>query len=495
MSKLHPLLQPLAPTADDPFDAIKAAHLLNRAGFGGTPEEIEHVMALGPIKAVDELLDFPEAGADEQSQTDVPDLSSIDGYPKSFRDLRQMYVGKSAEERKQLQQKFQMANREAMLATIGWWLKRMTFGPHPLQEKLTLFWHGHFTTSAKEEKAASPMWNQNELLRRFAAGNFRDYVRQVSRDPAMLDYLNNSQNRKAKPNENYARELMELFTLGIGNYSETDIKESARAFTGWAHDGDDFVFRKFDHDEGQKTFMGRKGNFGGDEVIDIILMNPACAPYIGQKLWTFFAYEDPEPLLVQGLGNIFRESKFELRPLIRTMLQSRAFYSERAIATQIKSPVQLVCGTVRLLGLKSPDPRFVFGALQQMGQVPLMPPNVKGWPGGRMWINTSTLFVRYNTAVMLAGGGGNIVAASGRKAGAKILKGFKPAGDAGEYDAKSATSAELTVDEWIARLIQRPIAAEKRQTLLDALGSKPDNADAVKKMIQLIVSMPEYQLC
>jgi uncharacterized protein (DUF1800 family) len=494
-TKLHPLLQPFAPSSDDPFDATKAAHLLNRAGFGGTPDEIEHVMSLGPERAVDELLDFPEAGADEQSKTDVPNLASIEGYPTTFRELRQMYVGKSPEERREIQRKFQIDNREAVLATMGWWMKRMAYGPHPLQEKLTLFWHGHFTTSAKEERAAAPMWNQNETLRRFAAGNFRQFVRAISRDPAMLDYLNNSQNRKASPNENYARELMELFTLGIGNYTEKDIKESARAFTGWAHDGEDFVFRKFDHDDGPKTFMTRKGNWDGDDVIDIILLQPACAPYIANKLFSFFAYENAEPALIDNLGKVFREAKYELRPVIRTMLTSKAFYSERAIGTQIKSPIQLVCGTVRQLGLKSPEPRFIFGALQQMGQVPLMPPNVKGWPGGRSWINTSTLFVRYNTAVMLAGGGGFIAPTGGRASGAKILKGLKGGGTAGDYDTKPASDAEHTVDEWIARLIQRPIDPEKRQTLLDALGGKPDNADAVKKMIQLIVSMPEYQLC
>ena len=143
-----------------------------------------------------------------------------------------------------LRQQLMHANREAIMATVKWWMNRMAYGPHPLQEKLTLFWHGHFTTSAKDEKVATLMWNQNELLRQMAASNFREYVRAISRDPAMLDYLNNTQNRKDHPNENYARELMELFTLGIGNYTEDDIKNSARSFTGWAHDGDDFVFRK-----------------------------------------------------------------------------------------------------------------------------------------------------------------------------------------------------------------------------------------------------------
>src|SRR5437667_36182 len=196
MSKLHALLQPYNPSSDDRFDSIKAAHLLNRAGFGGRPDEIEKVISLGPGGAVDWLMDFPDAGADEISQTDLPDLSAIEGYPKNFRELREMFGNKTQEEKKALLQQLMQANREAIVQTVAWWMKRFVNGPYPLQEKLTLFWHGHFTTSAKDERAALLMWNQNELLRRFAAGNFREFVRQVSRDPAMLDYLNNNQNHK-----------------------------------------------------------------------------------------------------------------------------------------------------------------------------------------------------------------------------------------------------------------------------------------------------------
>ena len=193
-----------------------------------------------PPRAVEELLDFPDAPAEEQSPDDVPDLSEIQGYPRSFRSSPANSAARPRPSRKLLQQKFQTANREALVTTGAWWMNRMAHGPHPLQEKLTLFWHGHFTTSAKDERSALLMWRQNELLRTYAAGNFPKFVHAISRDPAMLDYLNNTQNRKQHPNENYARELMELFTLGIGNYTEDDVKEAARAFTGWTHDGDSF---------------------------------------------------------------------------------------------------------------------------------------------------------------------------------------------------------------------------------------------------------------
>ncbi len=498
MAETHPLLEPYKPTSDDPFDAIKAAHLLNRAGFGGTEEEVEKVTKLGPQDAVDWLMDFPDLRAEEQSETDVPDLSTVAGYPKDFREINKMLAGKSDDEKKELRQKLMMANREAINATVAWWLNRMAYGPYPLQEKLTLFWHGHFVTSAKDERSATLMWKQNELLRTNALGNFRTFVKAISRDPAMLDYLNNSQNRKAHPNENYAREVMELFTLGIGNYTEDDVKQGARAFTGWAHDGDDFVFRKFDHDDGIKTFLGYTGNFNGDDVIDIIFSKPVTARFIGSKLFRYFAYEEPDDKLTEAIGSELRSNHYEIRPLVRTILTSRAFYSDDAIGSQIKSPIQLVLGTVRQLDLDMPPQRAMLGPLTQMGQVPFAPPNVRGWPGGRIWINTSTLFVRYNTAMYLAGSG---PALEPRLAGKKFATQGKrnqdvnlPAVDF-EPTPSSDDDSGAVADIWLQRLIQRPVSPDKRQVLIDALAGRPDRPDNLRKMIQLIVSMPEYQLC
>jgi hypothetical protein len=493
MANLHPLLRPYLPSSESPFDRVKAAHLLNRAGFGGTEDEIARVMELGPADAVDWLFDFPDAGIEEQSRTDLPDLSSLEGYPRDFAEVRNKQRGMTPEERMQFRHMLMRANREAVQATAAWWMKRMAYGPHPLQEKLTLFWHGHFTTSAKDERAALLIWNQNELLRRNAVGNFRGFVQQISRDPAMLDYLNNQQNRKAHPNENYARELMELFTLGIGNYTEIDIREAARAFTGWAHDGDEFVFRKFDHDTGVKKFFGRSGDFDGDDVIDIILAHPACAKYITGRFWSHFVWEDPEPALCESMGQLLREAKWEMRPVLRQIFTSQGFYSDRAIGAQIKSPVQLVVGTIRMLDLDMPPQRLIQAGLNQMGQVPLEPPNVKGWPGGRMWINTSTLFVRYNTAVMLTGGGEMPMDRGGRRSGRVRLKVDRP--DTRFTPDLTTGSPEATVDAWVAKLIQRPIDSEKRQRLVEALEGRPNDEDEVRGVVQLIVSMPEYQLC
>jgi uncharacterized protein (DUF1800 family) len=463
------MLEPYEPSPGDPFDRVKAGHLLSRAGFGGDEEQIQKVLKLGPNASVEWLLDFPNSSAEQQSSSDVPDLSAIHGLGSNFRELRRQIMSKSPEQRKELMRQIQMANREAFMATFAWWMKRMAKGPHPLQEKLALFWHGHFTTSFREERMAMLIWEQNELLRKMAAGNFGQMLHAISRDPAMLDYLNNNQNRKGHPNENYAREVMELFALGIGNYTEDDIKEGARAFTGWMHDGQQFVFNRRQHDYGVKRFLGHIGNFDGDEVLDIILKHPACPKFIASEIFAFFVYPDPEPAMVEAMGGLLRESKYELRPVIKTMLTSRAFYSQDSIGVQIKSPVQLVAGTVHMLGIVPPPPQMMFQVLSLMGQVPLMPPNVKGWPGGHAWVNASTMFMRYNAGVRLAQG--------------KIAMGGLPE----EPDA--------AVDLLIERLIQRPIEPDKRQVLLDGYKSRKNPEQAVRETVQLIVSMPEYQLC
>jgi uncharacterized protein (DUF1800 family) len=444
---------------------------------------------MGPEKAVDELLSFPDASAEEQDADDVPTLDKVAGLPRTYRDIRQMLRTKTQAQRQAFLQEFLRLNRDALIATADWWMKRMAGGKYPLQEKLTLFWHGHFATSAKDERSAILMWQQNELLRKHAAGNFRSFVKLISRDAAMLDYLNNTQNHKKKPNENYARELMELFTLGIGNYTEQDVKEAARAFTGWTHDGGQFEIREWDHDTGTKVFLGRRGQFDGDDIVDIIMSRAECGRFIGAKLFAYFAYEPVEDDLRNSLGSVLRE-KYDLRALLRVILTSKAFYSPRAMGTQVKSPIQLCVGTCRLLEQEVPDARALYGPLNQMGQVPFMPPSVKGWPSGRQWINTSTLFVRYNTCLWLAGGENRI--SSGNRL-LDLRNRFRRAGT--KIEVKPGAPAEEVVDGWVARLIQRPIEEEKRQELIDTLGRRPDDPERLKRMVQLIVTMPEYQLC
>ena len=286
---------------------------------------------------------------------------------------------------------------------------------------------------------------------------------------------------------------MELFTLGIGNYTETDIKQAARAFTGWGHDGADFVYRVNQHDDGTKTFFGRSGNFDGDNIISLILQNPACPKFIAGELFKNFAYEDIDAPLAAALGEVLYSNHYEMRPLLRTILTSRAFYSPQSVGVLIKSPVQLVVGTIRMLGLQMPPAQALESALNQMGQLPLMPPNVRGWPGGRMWINTSTLFIRYNTGVWLAGGEVPALSRLDRKGDARGALSDRIAKST-DFDPDASGDPSAIVDAWVNRLIQRPIDADKKAVLVNVLADGV-NTDSVRKVVQLIVSMPEYQLC
>jgi len=286
----------------------------------------------------------------------------------------------------------------------------------------------------------------------------------------MLKYLNNDRNVERSPNENYARELMELFTLGEGNYTEDDIKEVARAFTGWTHDGERFVFRAEQHDDGQKVIFGMTGNFGGDEVVSILARHPACAPYIAGKLYQYFVGDAPSPDVAASLGRVLANARYELRPLLRTILKSRAFFDASVIGSKIKSPVQLLVGLFRAFDVQIPRAIQVNRQLEKLGQVPFAPPNVKGWPGqfdGRRWINTATLLARQNVGVDLA-----------RQAR------IRP----------TASDPAEVVDHWLAKLLPRPIDDVKRRRLIAAAGS-PTTAATTTDAVQLIVSMPEYQLC
>ena len=278
-----------------------------------------------------------------------------------------------------------------------WWGGRMLTSRRPLEEKLTLFWHGHFATGAGKVRDARMMHRQNEMLRANAAGNFRDLLLGILTDPAMLVYLDNGENRKDHPNENFGRELLELFTMGVGNYTERDIREAARAFTGWTNDALEFRFDADNHDFGAKTFLGRTGPFDGEDIIDIILETPVTAEFIAGKLYRFLVREELDPATRRELGDTFRGTGYELRPLLRRIFLSRDFYSRASVATQVKSPVQLVVSTYRKLGLTELPTIPDFNRLTAgLGQTLFNPPNVAGWAGGRTWITPALLLQRGN---------------------------------------------------------------------------------------------------
>lgn len=375
-----------------PWDERLAAHLLRRAGFGGSPETIRKYASMRPHDAVAGLLDLPDPSS-------IPQPGALFDPREQILALR----GSDSTARRQALQELRKEMRASILELQLWWLNRMLGTTAPLQEKMTLFLHGHFTTAAIQKGVWPPyVWQQNQLFRTSALGNLRKLTLAVSQDPAMLLYLDNASSNKAHPNENYARELMELFTLGHGNYSEEDIRQSARAFTGWTINrrAGQFAFNERIHDDGTKTFLGRSGNFDGSDIVDIIYEQPACSKFWAQKLLNFFVYNDPEPPVVNALANVIESKNFELEPVLSTLLQSNLFFSPRAYRALVKAPVEFVVGTYHAFGLETIEAPAL-RALAQMGQILFYPPNVAGWPGGTNWITSQTLIARENFVAAL----------------------------------------------------------------------------------------------
>jgi hypothetical protein len=359
--------QPWQPDDNQPWSLRWAGHLYRRAAFGGTLAELRQAVKAGPHSTVDRLL----AGEPEAK-----------GYESLIADSGQS-----------------IAKGEDEAALRGWWLYAMLNSGHPLREKLTLFWHNHFATSITKVRSTEAMYAQNQLLRRHALNNFRPMLADMSRDPAMLVWLDSNRNVKGQANENYAREVMELFTLGTGHYTETDIREAARAFTGWHADGDKFAFSPRFHDAGPKAYLGQTGNWDGTDIQRIILSQPAAARFLVRKLYAYLIAETPAPpdALLEPLAERFRSSDYDIADLVGTMLRARHFYSEYAYRQRVKSPVEYAIGVIRTVR-PTASPRELVQPLEAMGQSLFAPPNVKGWPGGKAWLNSATVLARQNFA-------------------------------------------------------------------------------------------------
>ncbi len=402
----------LAPLPAKEWSRERAAHLLERAGFGGTPSEVDRLAAMTPSQAVRSLVryqsianplpPFDDSGAFEAgldpfapSRPAATDLAKRTGEALGVK-------AKPAGNRKlqQVADRFLYWKRVTKLETerIGyWWANRMLATRRPLEEKMTLFWHGHFATGDEKVQDYRKMLKQNELLRTKATGNFRDLLIAVAKDPAMLALLDAGVNVKGAPNENFAREIMELFTMGVGNYTEKDIQEAARAFTGWNYQGLDFVIDPKQHDSGVKTVLGKTGNFDGVQVIDIILAKPVTSEYIGAKLYRHFVREEVSPEMRVRLGQLLREKNYDIGAFLEVLFASKDFYSDASVGTRIKPPVELAVSTYRKLGLTDVPGIPDFNQLTEaMGQKLLNPPNVAGWTSGRSWITPGLLLVRGN---------------------------------------------------------------------------------------------------
>jgi hypothetical protein len=404
----------LSPIAPADWNHARAAHLIERAGFGATPDEIARLAALTPRQAVDRLVDFEAIDNSALTPFDESGIwdPGMDPFPPSRAEavriarergesLGVKVLHEGAQRRLQpIVDKFfySLAANNIETQRLGlWWANRMLATQRPLEEKLTLFWHGHFATGVNKVRDYRMMLRQNVMLRANAAGDLRGLLVGILKDPGMLVFLDNGENVKDHPNENFGRELLELFTMGVGNYTEHDVREAARAFTGWTNDVLTFKFDAAKHDFGPKTFLRRSGTFDGEDIIDVILAQPVTAEFVAAKLYRFFVREEIADPVKAELGRTFRDSGYQVKPLLKRIFLSRDFYSADAVATQIKSPVHLVVSTYRKMGLTEIPTIPDFGRMTSgLGQSLFNPPNVAGWAGGRTWITPSTLLQRGN---------------------------------------------------------------------------------------------------
>ncbi len=364
------------------LDEDQARFFLTRTGFAPNPTELAAYTGLSRAEAVNQLL----RNASMSAPVAGPEWTSAPMAP------RPRYQDMSVDERKARRE----LENQHIFSLRSWWLGQMLTTANPLTERMTLFWHNHFVSSQQKVQFAELMYQQNQLLRQHALGNFGVLLHAASKDPAMLIYLDNANNRKGAPNENFAREVMELFALGEGHYSEQDIKEAARAFTGWSIERETgaFVRRAMLHDDESKTVLGQSGRFDGDAVLDILLAQPACGEFIVRKLWGEFISPVADPAEVQRIAQAFRASRYDIQVALRELFSSPAFWAAENRAQLVKSPVELVIGTLKQFNFNYADPLPFSYAVAQLGQNLFNPPNVKGWPGGDAWINSTTLLAR-----------------------------------------------------------------------------------------------------
>jgi uncharacterized protein (DUF1800 family) len=427
-------------------ERARVAHLLRRAGFGSTPAELDEYTALGFMGAVERLLNYEQV--DDSAADQVVSAIQID--PRNVETARNA------------------------------WLTRMLVTRRPLQEKMTLFWHTHFATASSKVRQTALLVQQIQLFRDNALGNFESLLQKVTRDPAMLQWLDNNQNRKGAPNENYAREVMELFTMGIGNYTDADVKEAARAFTGYtAGRGGTFTFDAAQHDDGDKTFLGETRNFDADDILAVLVRHPATARYLTTKLFRYFVYDTPDSTTIDRLAQTYTFSNFDVRAVVRDILSGPEFLSQQAFRAQVKQPVDLVIGSLKALNVQNVGPDMP-QVIRRMGQDLLNPPDVSGWKGGDNWINASTILERFNFAERL-------IAARGADQPYFVDVG-------GTLNANSLQTAPAVVDYYLQLLVDAAATPEARQTLIDRVSADGALEDNLRGMLHLAMSLPTYQL-
>lgn len=484
-------------------DREKAAHILRRFGLGASEAELDFYLQSGGLKgAIDKLLNY-EA---------IPEVE-ID-------------LGRFANDKGLVNMK----------ACQVWWYSRILTTQRPLEQALTIFWHNHFATSAEKVDAVGAMHDHIETIRIHCSGRFQDLLTNISKDPAMLYWLDNHENKKGKPNENFAREVMELFTLGIGHYTEKDVQEAARALTGWTYGAErngrvfetpkpaqrpklkdgkpgpvvKFLFRPEQHDDGEKTILGNRGNFDGDDLLGILCGNPRTAVFIVEKFWKWFVYPDPEPALIDRLAKKYRENGLDTKYLCRLILESPEFYSEKAELRIVKNPVVFCVSTLRQLGLGARIaqimadteqnalrgggiPILTESSTKSMGMDLLYPPDVSGWKYGNDWISSATMVERMKWSDKLFG---SFQAGKQNKVASQRSLNYQAMG---LFDADSTPRG---VVERLVSVFNATLPATKVEQLVkaaqDACGNQVDrsNANAVASAVaRLMFGSPEFQFC
>ncbi len=454
--------KPWEPDAGQPWDLKWAGHLYRRAAFGAPLAELREAVRKGHAATLDLLLQGnPQAAARDEFLIESGARIARTNNPFDLR---------------------------------GWWLYCLFHSPHPLREKVTLFWHNHFATSIVKVQRTDLMYRQNLLLRRHALGKFGPFLLDMSRDPAMLVWLDSNSNVKGKPNENYARELMELFSLGVGNYTEKDVREAARAFTGWHTDGEKFAFDDNQHDTGAKTVLGQVGNWDGGDIVRIVLEQPVAARFVVRKLYRFFISDNavPPDALLEPLADAFRKSDYDVAAVIAVMLRSRHFFSGHAYRQRIKSPVEFLIGAVHDIGQGLVVPRSLVPKLDAMGQNLFAPPNVKGWEGGRSWLNTATVLARHNFVQALTSGTGAVNLGDPSQPVAVAID------PAALIRLQKITEPERMLALLADHVLQGDLAPAAHARLLAFLGDgKPQGPaldERIRDVAHALMTMPEYQL-
>lgn len=469
---------------------LKIKHLYSRAGFGISYTELEKLSKKSSSRALENF--FPK----ERKPQDLDTVSTEDSRSQM---MMQAALGAkkdlTPEEKEQRKNITRLQNERSRDLNIAW-LQRMMTTEDPFLEKMTLFWHGHFACRSNDPYYAQQL---NNIQRTNALGDFKTLLVEVSKSPAMLQYLNNQQNRKNHPNENFARELMELFTIGRGNYTEQDIKESARAFTGWTYTKEGaFEFKPAIHDSADKTFFGKTGNFDGEAIIDMILADPKTATFLARKLYAFFVNDMPNDTHIAELATFMYQKQYHIGTVMQKMFSSDWFYAPENIGNKIKSPVEFIVGLSREFYVTYNRPQVLIQLQSSLGQYLFNPPNVAGWPGGRSWIDSSSLMLRMKIPSLVLNGG--VIDFSGKadpEDEALIALNKKPKAP---VPVRSYVNAQADWDKFLTEfpktLTPTELAAYLLQPQLNAkFATMVTNSQSLRHAAIEITSMPEYQLC